>query len=67
MSPTGPSRPHIAQVSPRPTPGRLAQESEEARKRQRKAAKRRTGYASTIMTRGGLGQVQTQKASVLGV
>ncbi len=68
--PTGPSRPHIppAQtVAPKPTPRRMAQESEEAKKRQQEAAKRRTGWASTILTRGGLGAAQTQKSKALGV
>jgi hypothetical protein len=41
--------------------------SEEEKKRQREAAKRRTGWASTIMTRGGLGQARTEKTEVLGV
>lgn len=65
--PTGPSRLKIPQISPKPTPRRLSEESEEAKKRQREAAKRRTGYASTIMTRGGLGQANTGKTSALGV
>ena len=65
---TGPSRPHLPpQKSPRSTVRMSSVESELAKKRQMEAAKRRTGWASTIMTRGGLtGQANTQKAKVLG-
>jgi len=41
-------------------------EEEAAKRRQREAAKRRTGWASTIMTRGELGTLSTQKAKALG-
>ena len=63
-----PSKPHLPPVaSPKPTPSRLSIKQEEAKKRQREAAKRRTGWASTIMTRGGnLGTLQTQKTKALG-
>lgn len=64
--PTGPSKPKIPVATPKPTARRTTIESEEAKKRQREAAKRRTGYASTIMTRGGLGTLETGKAKALG-
>ena len=63
-----PSSPKLSpRPSARPTIRTSSVESELAKKRQREAAKRRTGWASTIMTRGvEVGQANTQKAKVLG-
>ena len=65
MSPTGPSKPHIPKQevpSPRPREALL----EGVREEERKQIKRRRGYSSSVMTRGGLGVAQTQKATALG-
>jgi len=64
-SPKDPKLPPVQAA--KPTPRRMSIEAEEAKKRQRVSAQRRTGWASTLMTRGGLGQATTQKAKVLGV
>lgn len=65
--PTGPSRPRIpaqTQVSPSPRPQAAALESVREAERQQRGKRR--GFSSTILTRGGLGQAQTQKNVALG-
>jgi len=67
--PTGPSRPSFAppvqQRRPPPRPREVSLEPLKEDER-RQAAKRR-GYASTIITRGGLGIAQTDKTRAFGV
>lgn len=68
--PTGPSRPHIAPpVQQRPRPAARPREVslEPLKEDERRQAARKRGYASTIITRGGLGVAQTDKARALGV
>ena len=62
-SPSKPKLPPIRKESPRPQLMNLQSVEDE----ERNAQKRRHGYASTVMTRGGLGPAQTQKARVLGL
>lgn len=49
-------------ASPRPQAVAL----ESVKQRMREEAKKRRGFMSTVLTRGGLGSAQTQKAKVLG-
>ena len=62
-SPSAPKlQPRRAVVSPRPREVDLQAVKDEERDKLR----RRGGYTSTVMTRGGLGTAKTQKAKVLG-
>ena len=68
--PTGPRPPAyyapvIAARKPPPRPRDVSLEP--LKEDERKQAGRRRGYASTIITRGGLGIAQTDKARALGI
>lgn len=60
--PSAPKLPPQEVKSPRPREVNLESVKEEERKR----LFQQRGYSSTIMTRGGLGTAETQKAKVLG-
>lgn len=65
--PTGPSRPRFpAQTQPSPPPRPQAAALESVREAERRAIKKRRGFRSTILTRGGLGVAQTEKKTALG-
>lgn len=67
---TGPSRPHVPppeKKAPKPTSRLLRDKTEAAKKQQSESAKKRTSYAKSIATRGGLGDLQTDKQRALGV
>ncbi len=68
--PTGPSKPHFAPPviaeRPSPPPRARAVSLEPLREQERQEAAKRRGFASTVMTRGGLGAAQTEKTRVLG-
>ena len=49
-----------------PRPRSLIMESERAKRRFQAKVRRRRGFGSTIMTRGGLGNLNIQKAKALG-
>jgi hypothetical protein len=53
-----------ATATPSPAPQAVVLEA--VKERERQAMKKRRGYMRTILTRGGLGAAQTQKAKVLG-
>lgn len=61
-SPSAPKLQPRAVLSPRPREVNLEAVKDEEREKLR----RRGGYMSTVMTRGGLGAAKTQKAKVLG-
>jgi hypothetical protein len=69
--PTGPSKPHLPaiqparQVSPSPKPRSLA--LEQVKEAERSSMRRRKGFMSAMITKGGLGAAQTEKTKVLGV
>ena len=60
--PSAPKLQPRAVFSPRPREVNLEAIKDEEREKLRK----RGGYSSTVMTRGGLGTAKTQKAKVLG-
>ena len=66
--PTGPSRPIFAAqlAAQRPSPRPRDVSLEPLKEDERRQAGRRRGYTSTIITRGGLGVAQTDKAKALG-
>lgn len=49
-----------------PAPRLVGAELESVRESEREMLRKRKGYQSTIMTRGGLGEARTQKATALG-
>ena len=68
--PTGLSKPapYIPPIQqPRPAPRPREVSLEPLKEDERRQAARKRGYASTIITRGGLGVAQTDKARALGV
>jgi len=56
--------PQQAAIPPSPKPREAM--LEDVREEERKQYKRRRGYSNTVMTRGGLGVAQTQRARALG-
>lgn len=60
--------PSVPKVQPRPspTPRLVGAELESVRESEREMLRKRRGYQSTIMTRGGLGELRTQKTKALG-
>ena len=63
-----PKSPSVPKLPPRKAVSQPAKTAvlESVKDEERKSYKRRRGYMSTVMTRGGLGAAQTQKAKVLG-
>ena len=60
-----PSAPKLQTQAIRPRPREV--DLEAVKEQERELMKKRQGYSSTVMTRGGgLGTAQTQKAKVLG-
>ena len=60
--------PSMPKVSPRPSPSprMVGVELESVRESERQMLRKRKGFQSTILTRGGTGRLETQKARSLG-
>jgi len=60
--------PSVPKVQPRPSPSPrlVGAELESVRESEREMLRKRKGFQSTILTRGGLGRLETQKARTTG-